>query len=239
MILNWQLMTFYIADCVHNDRSAATIAQRRNLQEHRVASHLNSGQLGEPKMFVLRSDTPDSVMATNPSGQRRPKCHPIRPEMERSSQSDREHPAEFLGNGGSMPETLVDVNRSVAGASMMRSSSSRNVPVLPIFASAFAVRFGGAAAALECPKHIADTKALIDRISANMESAAKRLPPEVAALAIDLIDDARMLLAAARQNHETPKGPYDHARAFAKADAALGHARAAEVLQTRGQLERP
>jgi hypothetical protein len=122
---------------------------------------------------------------------------------------------------------------------MLRSHSSRNVPVLPIFASAFAVRFGGAAAALECPKHIADTKALIDRVSANMGRAAEHLPKEVAALANDLIDDARMLLAAARQNHETPQGPYDHARAFAKADAALGHARAAEALQTRGRLERP
>lgn len=52
-----------------------------------------------------------------------------------------------------------------------------------------------------------------------------------------LLDDARMLLDAARRNHEQPIGLYDHARAYAKADAALGHARAAQIVYARGTRE--
>ncbi len=36
-------------------------------------------------------------------------------------------------------------------------------------------------------------------------------------------------LAAAQHNHEKPQGAYDHARAIAKADAALGYAKAADI----------
>ncbi len=37
-------------------------------------------------------------------------------------------------------------------------------------------------------------------------------------------------LNSAKHNHEKPQGVYDHARAIAKADSALGHARAADLL---------
>lgn len=104
---------------------------------------------------------------------------------------------------------------------------------MPLFATAFAVRFGGPRAALECPKHLADVQGVIDRVSARLDATRSRMPRERAELVEALLDDARMLQEAARQNHERPIGPYDHARAFAKADAALGHARAAEILQSR------
>lgn len=108
---------------------------------------------------------------------------------------------------------------------------------MPLFAAAFAVRFGGAQAASACPKHFADVQALIDRVSAGVDRARERLPRDRAELVHALLDDARMLLDAARRNHEQPGGPYDHARAFAKADAALGHARAAQIVSSRSTQE--
>lgn len=189
-------------------------------------------------MFVLRSDTPASVITSIPSGRRRRNRRWTESETKRSPQTNREQPTEVATNASSASEMAVNGSRATPGASALRAYPSRKAPVLPIFASAFAVRFGGAAAASECPKHIADTQALIDRVSANVECAKDQLPKEVGALVNDLIDEARMFLAAARQNHEMPQGPYDHARAFAKADVAMGYARAAEVLQTRGQLDR-
>ncbi len=59
------------------------------------------------------------------------------------------------------------------------------------------------------------------------------MPWEQMALVHALLDDSRMLLEAARQNHGQPEGPYDHARAVAKADMALGHARAAQAVYAR------
>ena len=41
--------------------------------------------------------------------------------------------------------------------------------------------------------------------------------------------DAKSRLASAKHNHEKPQGVYDHARAIAKADAALGYAKAADI----------
>lgn len=108
---------------------------------------------------------------------------------------------------------------------------------MPLFAAAFAVRFGNAKAASECPTHLADVQALIDRVSAGVDEARERIPWDQAELVQALLDDARMFLDAARRNHEQPGGPYDHARAFAKADAALGHARAAQIIYSRSTQE--
>lgn len=109
--------------------------------------------------------------------------------------------------------------------------------MMPLFAAAFAVRFGGAQAAVACPKHFADVQALIDRVSTGLDRARDRLPCDSVELVYALLDDARMLLDAARRNHEQPIGLYDHARAYAKADAALGHARAAQIVYARGTRE--
>ena len=44
-----------------------------------------------------------------------------------------------------------------------------------------------------------------------------------------LLDDAKSRLTSAKHNHEKPQGAYDHAHAIAKADAALGYAKAADI----------
>lgn len=131
------------------------------------------------------------------------------------------------------PENEDIVRLPSASPALRRSGRARNPAALPLYAAAFPVRFGGTAAASECPKHIADTQAMIDRVQDKVDRQEYRMDRDAAGLVRDLLDDARMFLAAARDNHENPRSAHDHARAFAKADAALGHARAAEVIQSR------
>jgi len=84
--------------------------------------------------------------------------------------------------------------------------------------------------AFECPKHFKATQAAIDKVIGDMKGdMSKKMPKEDIALVHALLDDAKMRLASARHNHEKPQGKYDHARALAKADAALGYAVAADI----------
>lgn len=85
------------------------------------------------------------------------------------------------------------------------------------------------AQAFECPKHFADAQAAIDKVSADMEGMKGKVSKEDHALVHALLDDAKMILAGAKHNHEKPQGAYDHARAIAKADSARGHAVAADL----------
>ncbi|MFQ5566494.1 MAG: hypothetical protein ACE5EU_09045 [Paracoccaceae bacterium] len=101
---------------------------------------------------------------------------------------------------------------------------------LTVLAAAFTVAFGGTAAAFECPAHFAEAQAMIDKVTADMKGMGTAMPAEKMALVHALLDDAKMYLAAGIHNHEKPQGAYDHARAIAKADAALGYARAADML---------
>jgi hypothetical protein len=87
-----------------------------------------------------------------------------------------------------------------------------------------------AASAFECPKHFAAAQALIDKVTEDMKSMKGKTSKEDHALVHALLDDAKMILAGAKHNHEKPQGAYDHARAIAKADAARGSALAADLL---------
>ena len=180
-------------------------------------------------MSVVRSRKPDTE--PKPNG----RLYAVTPETESLA---RRRAGAASGHRGRRPEAVSDCDSDVARTSTKQATPSRNMSILPLFAAAFAVRFGGAAAATECPKHIADTQASIDRVSDDMESDEDRMPNDMVELVYALLDDARMLLGAARRNHEEPQGPYDHARAFAKADAAFGHARAAKILHSRCAQQR-
>ncbi len=84
--------------------------------------------------------------------------------------------------------------------------------------------------AFECPKHFKAAQAAIDKVLGAMKGdMSKKMPKADMALVHALVDDAKMLLASARHNHEKPQGKYDHARALAKADAALDYAAAADM----------
>ena len=85
------------------------------------------------------------------------------------------------------------------------------------------------AQAFECPKHIAAAQVAIDKVAADMEADTPWKRTEDKALVHALLDDAKSRLASARHNHEKPQSAYDHARAIAKADGALGYAKAADT----------
>ena len=82
----------------------------------------------------------------------------------------------------------------------------------------------------ECPQHFAEAQAAIDKVAEDMKGMSENVSKADHALVHSLLDDAKMLLAGAHHNHEKPQGAYDHARAIAKADSALGYARAADIL---------
>ncbi len=86
------------------------------------------------------------------------------------------------------------------------------------------------AQAFECPKHIAAAQVVIDKVAADMAADTPWKRTEDKALVHALLDDAKSRLASAKHNHEKPQSAYDHARAIAKADAALGYATAADML---------
>ncbi len=88
----------------------------------------------------------------------------------------------------------------------------------------------GTAQAFECPKHFAEAQAVIDKVTEDMKGGmSKKMRKEDMALVHALLDDAKSRLASAKHNHEKPQGRFDHARAMAKADAALGYANAADI----------
>ncbi len=89
----------------------------------------------------------------------------------------------------------------------------------------------GAAQAFECPKHFTAAQAAIDKVTGDMGGdMSKQMPKEQMALVHALLDEAKMILAGSKHNHEKPQGMYDHGRAIAKADTALGYATAANIL---------
>ena len=97
-------------------------------------------------------------------------------------------------------------------------------------ASVLFLQMSTSAQAFECPAHFAEAQAAIDKVGADMKEMKGQVPKEKMALVHALLDDAKMRLHGAKHNHEKPQGAYDHARSLAKADAALGYAKAADQL---------
>ena len=91
--------------------------------------------------------------------------------------------------------------------------------------------------AFECPKHFAEARTTIDKVAEDMEGMGDSMDTAKMELVHALLDDAKMLLAGAKHNHEKPQGKYDHARAIAKADSAKGHATAADLLHVKLMMQ--
>ena len=87
--------------------------------------------------------------------------------------------------------------------------------------------------AFECPKHIKAAEGAINKLTVDMKAMKKTMAKDQMALVHALWDDAKMLLAGAKHNHEKPQGGYDHARSIAKARSALAYAEAADILHWR------
>ncbi len=88
--------------------------------------------------------------------------------------------------------------------------------------------FSSQAQAFGCPVSFEQAEAAIAKAMEGM----KAMPDGVdKGLVHTLIDDAKMLVSSGRHHHEKPAaGAYDHARAIAKAKAAIGYAESAAML---------
>ena len=85
--------------------------------------------------------------------------------------------------------------------------------------------------AFQCPSEF---KAADDAIANAMTAMRAMSNKRQMSLAHTLIDDAKMMLASGKHNHEKPAaGAFDHARSIAKARAARGYARAATIMAKR------
>ena len=116
--------------------------------------------------------------------------------------------------------------------------------LLVVFVIAMVVSMPSRAEAFECPKHFKAAQAAIDKVTEDMkgdmsQAMAKAGMKAEMALIHALLDDAKMLLAGAKHNHEKPQGAYDHARAIAKADAARGSAVAADIYHFKLMAKMP
>ncbi len=97
-------------------------------------------------------------------------------------------------------------------------------------AAVLAIVASSEAQAFQCPRHIAEAEDMIADVVDDMATMKGEMSDDDAALVHALLDDAKAALAAAKHNHDKPKGAFDHARAIARAKAAIGFAQAAEIL---------
>ena len=106
--------------------------------------------------------------------------------------------------------------------------------ILAVSIAALGIHVPWGAQAFECPKHIAAAEAAVNKVAEEM----KKIKPVMDAMmdktemsvVHSLLANARIMVAVARRSHEKPVGPYDHARAIAKADSARGYAEATAIL---------
>jgi len=97
-------------------------------------------------------------------------------------------------------------------------------------AAAWVVLMPVEAPAFQCPGHIAEAEEAITDVENDMTTMTGEMSADKMALVHALLDDAKAALAAAKHSHEDPQSNFDHARAIAKAKAALGYAQGADIL---------
>ncbi len=98
------------------------------------------------------------------------------------------------------------------------------------------------AEAMECPQHIEAAEAAIKTASETMKALGPRMADlmdeKEMGLVHTLLANAKIMLITAKRHHEHPQGPYDHARAIAKADAARGYALSVDIFHQRYSAEK-
>jgi hypothetical protein len=86
----------------------------------------------------------------------------------------------------------------------------------------------GPAQAFECPKHIAEAQAAIDKASESTKQMRSGMP----LASRSHLRHAKMSLVEARYHH-TQSGNFHHARSIVRAHEGLGHALTASILSQR------
>ncbi|MFQ5617524.1 MAG: hypothetical protein ACE5FR_01015 [Rhodospirillales bacterium] len=106
--------------------------------------------------------------------------------------------------------------------------------ILAASVAALGIHVPWGAQAFECPRHLAAAEAAVNKVTGEMQKLKPVMDTMMdkteMSVVHTLLANARILVAVARRSHEKPVGPYDHARAIAKADAARGYAEATEIL---------
>ena len=100
-------------------------------------------------------------------------------------------------------------------------------------AAALMLQMPTGAQAFDCPNRIDAAQAAIDKVVGDMKAMEGKMTKDQHALVHALLDDAKMLLAGAKHNHEKPQGAYDHGRSVAKATSASAYAEAADMLHQK------
>lgn len=103
---------------------------------------------------------------------------------------------------------------------------------LAVAVATLLLQFSPTAQAFECPKHIAEAQAAIEKATASTMGMESRMSIEGVTMVQSHIAHAKMTLAEAKFHHENPEGPRHHAHAIMRANAARGHALAAVSLHS-------
>ena len=82
---------------------------------------------------------------------------------------------------------------------------------------------------IDCATRVKTAQAAIDKVTDDMKGMEK-MPKDQVGSVHGLLEDAKKLIAGARQTCDRPKGDADRARAIARAEAARGSAEAADIL---------
>ena len=104
--------------------------------------------------------------------------------------------------------------------------------ILAVAVAALLLQFSSTAQAFECPKHIAEAQAAIEKAIASVMGMESKMSKEGITMVQSHIIHAKMTLAEAKFHHEKAEGLHHHALAIVRANAARGHALAAVGLHS-------
>ncbi len=104
--------------------------------------------------------------------------------------------------------------------------------MLAVAVATLLLQFSPTAQAFECPKHIAEAQAAIEKVTASTMGMESKMSIEGVTMVQSHIAHAKMTLAEAKFHHENPEGLLHHAHAIMRANAARGHALAAVSLHS-------
>ena len=106
--------------------------------------------------------------------------------------------------------------------------------ILAVAVAALLLQFSSTAQAFECPKHIAEAQAAIEKAIASVMGMESKMSKEGITMVQSHIVHAKMTLAEAKFHHENKalEGLRHHAHAIMRANEARGHALAAVGLHS-------
>ena len=96
-----------------------------------------------------------------------------------------------------------------------------------------AMAHGATAAAIDCASPVAEAQKSIDKVNGDLQGMDKTMAKNEMSQIRGLVAAAERLVKGARQDCAKTESAYDQARGVARADAADGYAKAADMLHFR------